>query len=144
MFYNVQVYDEYVIQYIDGMDTSVHDVRSYKKVNLDILKKNILKNFFDCYLDPKTKEIIIPELMDMYKINSSKCYELRQYYTQHKQMHDDFLQKIESLTEESESIEYEIPSSMLYFEDRKPQKILTKSIIYVIPFIDNEKTKQGE
>ena len=143
MYYTVQVYDEFSVKYVDNLTNTLMEIRSHKKISIEVLR-NILSNFFDCYLDYKTREISIPDLTTAYEICGNEAVRLIAYYTKQKEMYDSLLLKILDLKEGSDRIEYEIPKEFLRFEDKDTDKKITRSIIYIIPFIeDNEKT-EGE
>lgn len=143
MYYTVQVYDEFSIKYVDNYTNTLMEMKSHKKVSLDSLKK-ILSNFFDCYLDPKTHEISIPDLSTAYEISGNNAIRFIAYYTKQKEMYNDLLQKISELKEGSDRLEYEIPKEFLVFEEKDVDKKIVRSIIYIIPFIENNETTEGE
>jgi hypothetical protein len=59
-------------------------------------------------------------------------------------MYDSLLQQIVELKDGSDRLEFEIPSEFLEFENKDSDRKIKRSIIYVIPFIEDNETKEGE
>ena len=143
MDYTVQVYDEFSVKYLEDFTSTLVELRSHKRIGIESLKK-LLSNFFDCYLDPKTLSISVPSLADAYSIYGNECTERIKYYTKQKEMYDSVLQQIVELKDGSDRLEFEIPSEFLEFENKDSNKKIKRSIIYVIPFIEDNETNEGE
>ena len=145
MYYALQICDEYSEKFISDLESQVFEIKSYKKVDLDTVKK-ILKNFFDCYLDIRTRDISVPTFAEAVHLSNSNPSGLIEHYIKQKELYDDAINKINELTEGSDTLKIEIPSENLYFTVPETSKKLVNSSIYILPYTEEIliENKQGE